>query len=569
MTPKWGMAVRKREGRGMTETCKMRHLLAGCLAMTFGLLGCAKGAATSDQATVGYDAGFAGSGDAAGASGAGGQSGAGGAGGASGSGGQSGSGGVDSAVDFDAGDGSTGSDAASDATSGGACDDLTKNGDETDVDCGGSCGGCLQGQACMFSADCDSKSCVNKKCVVAECTDCCKPKTMADCGSCTGTLPDGCGMSLTCGADSIKCFTYTPSNFDPADAAIDAKTAPAVTLSCDVTFDGVNLGADWCGGTPPQLVDQANQVVLVFSGLTINAGKTLKLTGAKPVVLVVYGDASIAGTIDASAAGATSGAGGNVTCTGASGNAGNDDTGVDKGAGGGGGGSFANKGGAGGKGDNGANGASASNTIGEVTLVPLRGGCAGGAGGKGSAGSTPGAGGGAGGAVQLTVAGDLTVAATAVIAAAGGRGQPGNTGEDAGGGGGSGGAVLIEGDKVTITSGAKLTANGGGGASGNRSNNVDGAAGSDGSKTANTVANGGAATNNVAGVGGKGAAGATAATVGADAICEGGALCFGSIRGAAGGGGGGAIGRVRVNATSACMLAGTFSPAASKNAGCP
>ena len=35
-----------------------------------------------------------------------------------------------------------------------AVDDGVKNGDETDVDCGGSCGGCGYGQACGGPGDC-------------------------------------------------------------------------------------------------------------------------------------------------------------------------------------------------------------------------------------------------------------------------------------------------------------------------------------------------------------------------------------------------------------------------------
>ena len=40
-----------------------------------------------------------------------------------------------------------------------ACNDGMKNGDETDVDCGGSCNGCADGEGCGAPADCTSGSC--------------------------------------------------------------------------------------------------------------------------------------------------------------------------------------------------------------------------------------------------------------------------------------------------------------------------------------------------------------------------------------------------------------------------
>jgi len=49
-------------------------------------------------------------------------------------------------------------------------------------------------------------------------------------------------------------------------------------------------------------------VALAFGpGLTIEAGDTLTLTGSNPVILAVYGAATIAGVIDASAQGGTPG----------------------------------------------------------------------------------------------------------------------------------------------------------------------------------------------------------------------------------------------------------------------
>ena len=45
-----------------------------------------------------------------------------------------------------------------------ACDDQVRNGDETDVDCGGSCGGCDDGLLCAVDADCSGGRCENNRC---------------------------------------------------------------------------------------------------------------------------------------------------------------------------------------------------------------------------------------------------------------------------------------------------------------------------------------------------------------------------------------------------------------------
>jgi hypothetical protein len=46
----------------------------------------------------------------------------------------------------------------------GTCFDGTKNGSETAVDCGGSCGPCDEGQSCLAMADCKSGQCLKGRC---------------------------------------------------------------------------------------------------------------------------------------------------------------------------------------------------------------------------------------------------------------------------------------------------------------------------------------------------------------------------------------------------------------------
>ena len=74
-----------------------------------------------------------------------------------------------------------------------ACDDGLQSGDESDVDCGGGCGGCGLGEGCEAAGDCDSDTCDGGICVLAAS---CKAIKAADPGAADGLYdvdPDGGG----------------------------------------------------------------------------------------------------------------------------------------------------------------------------------------------------------------------------------------------------------------------------------------------------------------------------------------------------------------------------------------
>jgi cysteine-rich repeat protein len=74
-----------------------------------------------------------------------------------------------------------------------ACDDKIRSGDESDVDCGGSCPACDNGKACVKSGDCSSKFCGANLCAVAKsCKDIKTAEPMAADGIYT-IDPDGMG----------------------------------------------------------------------------------------------------------------------------------------------------------------------------------------------------------------------------------------------------------------------------------------------------------------------------------------------------------------------------------------
>ena len=104
-----------------------------------------------------------------------------------------------------------------------SCMDADKNGDETDVDCGGSCAPCDDAEACLLPADCKSGVCTAGVCQAPTCEDAVKngAETGADCGGgqCPPCGPDeGCDTNEDCvGAEcSGPGGTCTPNCQDQA-----------------------------------------------------------------------------------------------------------------------------------------------------------------------------------------------------------------------------------------------------------------------------------------------------------------------------------------------------------------
>jgi len=371
--------------------------------------------------------------------------------------------------------------------------------------------------------------------------------------------------------EPVAVFIYAPSNFDPSAIGASPEARPAVVLDCPMpSFDSASLTfSDWCGAVPVvgtiQQSDGSEAALLVMSTFKLSAQSTLHLTGDKPVILAVYGDAHVFGMIDASARGEAAGPGAALSCDTAAGLTGaNGDTdtsggmNVSTGAAGGSGGGFGTAGGRGGAGGGESTRVEGGTSTGNASLSPLRGGCPGGRGGEGGTGG--GVGGGGGGAVQISAAGDLLLSLSGGISAGGGGGMMGATERDGGGGGGSGGAILLEGALLLIDSAAVVAANGGGGGGGQPSARVsaDSTAGADGSASL-TAATGGDGANS-GGNGGVGGFGGGGANDGED-----GAVALDSAGG--GGGGGGGAGRIRLNQASSCTLGGVFSPTPSVD--CP
>jgi hypothetical protein len=382
------------------------------------------------------------------------------------------------------------------------------------------CSAC--GHACTTAVANAQPTCVNGACAFA-----CTVGHSACGGQCVDYSSDenncgGCGTvcSLTCQSGvCLVPYAYAPSNFTATTYTDDVPSA-ATTVNCNVTYTspGTAGPSTWCGGTGPYVVPNVAQVggpsvdILLFNSLTVSAGFAVTLRGTLPVIFAVYGDATIGGTITASASGSTPGAGGNIAAY--CGTAPQDSQDAQWGGGGGGGRAVP-----GGKGNEGNvmtggfdNGGAASGTSG---AVPLVGGCSGEIGGNlcngancqqcqvaGNACEPPGAG---GGGVQISAAGTVSVAG--LVAANGSGGTSGGMGQNGGGGGGSAGDVLLEGNAVTV--GGSLSANGGPGGAGGTNGGTGGTAGTAGMNDGTTkVAPGNGTGGSGANQGGGGGGGA-------------------------------------------------------------
>jgi hypothetical protein len=109
------------------------------------------------------------------------------------------------------------------------CDSGEQDGDETGMDCGGSCGLCPDGQGCGDETDCLSGVCQDDVCLASTCTDDAKngSETGVDCG---GDCPLKCGLDEGCSttddcavaagdrAESVRCLDSVCTSTKPPAA---------------------------------------------------------------------------------------------------------------------------------------------------------------------------------------------------------------------------------------------------------------------------------------------------------------------------------------------------------------
>ncbi|MDB4935039.1 MAG: hypothetical protein JWP87_2011 [Labilithrix sp.] len=122
------------------------------------------------------------------------------------------------------------------------CTDTIKNGDETDLDCGGSCSptnACADAKACAIGADCVSGVCTGNLCIPPACNDTVKngSETDTDCG--------GMCAPLSKCADTKACLVAG----DCTSGVCDGLTHTCTSAACnDAVKNGDESDVD-CGGS--------------------------------------------------------------------------------------------------------------------------------------------------------------------------------------------------------------------------------------------------------------------------------------------------------------------------------
>lgn len=132
-----------------------------------------------------------------------------------------------------------------------SCSDGDLNGDETDVDCGGSCSPCDDGKTCSEPSDCSGERCTSEKtcCTPVEAAALCEDKCgvlttceeEVDCGGCVGEATcGGSGTDNVCGCPQPPCALWSESF---GDASKDEVTSIAVDSEGNVYIFGTFTGS--------------------------------------------------------------------------------------------------------------------------------------------------------------------------------------------------------------------------------------------------------------------------------------------------------------------------------------
>jgi len=100
------------------------------------------------------------------------------------------------------------------------CRDRVRDGDETDVDCGGSCQPCWTAKQCMRPEDCQSKACDAGACRAPSCSDGVRDGFESDI-DCGGSCPK-CAVGQVCAAD----FDCANNNCDNGVASFGTCAGP-------------------------------------------------------------------------------------------------------------------------------------------------------------------------------------------------------------------------------------------------------------------------------------------------------------------------------------------------------
>lgn len=148
----------------------------------------------------------------------------------------------------------------------GDCSDGRVNGQESDLDCGGSCAGCAQGLLCVADGDCASGVCTVNRCEAPSCFDAVRngDEREVDCGgSCPACIPppscsdgqrspaetdvDCGGVCPPCGPNAECVRDVDCQSLSCADGRCGAGCG-APLLACDLSCVDPGVDPNHCGG---------------------------------------------------------------------------------------------------------------------------------------------------------------------------------------------------------------------------------------------------------------------------------------------------------------------------------
>jgi len=130
-----------------------------------------------------------------------------------------------------------------------------RNGDESDLDCGGDCPLCAAGQSCAGAGDCRSGVCDAQVCAAPACADGVRngDETDVDCGGPCGACADGLGCAVAGDCRSGVCEVNTCRAPRCGDGVANGQEA------CD---DGNEVNVDGCLNDCTNNPNQAPNVVI-------------------------------------------------------------------------------------------------------------------------------------------------------------------------------------------------------------------------------------------------------------------------------------------------------------------
>ncbi|MBK9258202.1 MAG: hypothetical protein IPM54_00005, partial [Polyangiaceae bacterium] len=156
------------------------------------------------------------------------------------------------------------------------CNDGTKNGTETDVDCGGACSQCSDGKSCIGNSDCQSGACSSGSCTnMTNCNDGTKngTETDVDCGGSCSQCSAGKSCIGNSDCQSGACSSGSCTNTTNSGMRIAAGSSHTCALRPDGTAKcwGNNYGGQLGDGTfavknTPVMVSGLSAAIAITAG---------------------------------------------------------------------------------------------------------------------------------------------------------------------------------------------------------------------------------------------------------------------------------------------------------------